>query len=157
MRSKTYLAVSCALGAGGVLFAGTLSSIKMRSGICAFNEPCPEFLGYPACYTGFGLFVLLFVPTALALLASVKGRWPAVVNPDPGLGVLFAGSITLREVIAHAGIPRTEWAFPPAPMGSSSSLESWRSRSRRRGGSSGRFRSSSRDPPAASVVVTHKE
>ncbi len=118
MRSKTYLAVSCALGAGGVLFAGTLSSIKMRSGICAFNEPCPEFLGYPACYTGFGLFVLLFVPTALALLASVKGRWPAVVNLIvSGLGVLFAGTITLREVIAHAGIPTYGMGLPTCAYG----------------------------------------
>ncbi len=76
MRSKTYLAVSCALGGWWCPLCRASSSIKMRSGICAFNEPCPEFLGYPACYTGFGLFVLLFVPTALALLASVSRAGP---------------------------------------------------------------------------------
>jgi hypothetical protein len=118
MRSKTYLAVSSALGACGVLFAGTLSGIKMRSGICAFNEPCPEFLGYPACYTGFGLFVLLFVPAALALAASVTARWPLVANlVVSGLGVLFAGTITLREVIAHAGVPTYGMGLPTCAYG----------------------------------------
>lgn len=76
----------------GVLFSGYLSGQKFFTRVCAFNEPCPYFLGHPACYYGFGIFVLLF------LLAAFK---PAKVYLAllSFVGIIFAGGLVAGEII----------------------------------------------------------
>ena len=104
MRTSTYLKTAAALTAGGSAFAGYLSSITAISGVCAFNEQCPDFLGHPACYTGFALFFAMFLGTLLALARDVRTEWPAVLNAALStIGVFFAGSITTREMIRNQG------------------------------------------------------
>lgn len=54
---------------GGVLFSGYLSFSKIFAGTCPLNEGCSLFLGYPACYFGFGFFFILLL---LSLLQKIK-------------------------------------------------------------------------------------
>lgn len=70
MKPRTYSGWATGLSGAGAAFAGYLSSVKLLSGVCAFDEPCPFFLGYPAYYTGFALFVSMLVISAIAPMAS---------------------------------------------------------------------------------------
>ena len=47
MTEKRYNMLNVLLTLSGVLFSGYMSSIRFFSDQCAFNEPCPYFLGYP--------------------------------------------------------------------------------------------------------------
>jgi uncharacterized membrane protein len=95
MIYKTILGFSVA----GLLFSGYLSGTKLMSGTCAFNESCPFFLGYPACYFGFAMFLVLTI-AAVALLRSAGGSaWAHTTLVIVSLlGVLFAGYFTLGEL-----------------------------------------------------------
>ena len=48
---KNYLRITLGLASGGTAFSGYLSAVRLLTGSCAFNESCPFFLGYPACWT----------------------------------------------------------------------------------------------------------
>lgn len=98
MTRRAYYAWSVALSAGGTLFAGYLSAVKILSGTCAFNEPCPYFLGYPSCWYGFGMFVILLVLALVGLLRAKetsKGLLAVSI-----LGTVFAGSFVVQEALA---------------------------------------------------------
>lgn len=56
------------LSVAGVLFSGYMSGVKLFSKTCAFGESCPLFLGMPACYFGFVLFLSLFIISLLFIL-----------------------------------------------------------------------------------------
>ena len=88
-----------ALSVAGLLFAGYLSSVRFFSDVCAFNEPCPYFLGYPACYYG---FVMFFIMTAAILshfaLGAANERVLRIMLTVSGVGILFAGYFTLVEL-----------------------------------------------------------
>lgn len=43
----------------GTLFAGYQSFEKLFHDECFLGEPCPMFLGYPACYFGFCMFLII--------------------------------------------------------------------------------------------------
>jgi len=94
------LKILFALALAGVLFSGYLSAVKLFSGTCAFNESCPYFLGYPACWYGFTMFALMFVATLLGLVrrisTSAATKTSLVVS---FLGILFAGSFTILDVM----------------------------------------------------------
>ncbi len=76
----------------------------MTSGMCAFDEPCPFFLGQPACYTGFVLFAIALLLSVIAINATKKATWPLAANSVVGaVGVLFAGRMTVEELGAHVG------------------------------------------------------
>jgi uncharacterized membrane protein len=83
----------------GFLFSGYMSGVKFFSGACAFNEGCPIFLGYPACYYGFAMFTLITVFSGL-LLFKKWGERNALyaLMIISGLGILFAGYYTLSEL-----------------------------------------------------------
>jgi uncharacterized membrane protein len=99
MTPQGYFAWSIGLSAAGTLFAGYLSAVKLFTQGCAFDEPCPYFVGYPACYFGFGMFAALLV---LALL----GRSGKPAERDAkrsillvaALGTTFAGYFVIQEV-----------------------------------------------------------
>jgi len=109
-----------ALSIAGVLFSGYLSGVKFFTSTCALNEPCPYFLGYPACYFGFGLFLLLFIFSALlfsAKIRKVRGlQWMEVVS---FLGVLFAGYFTVGElpILFKEGFGAYVLGLPTCAMG----------------------------------------
>jgi hypothetical protein len=96
---KKYLKTVLALSLGGTLFAGYLSGIKLFSGQCAFNEPCPYFLGYPACWYGFAMFLAMFLTTTAALLGKLDAVKAKKANAAiAALGILFAGRYVVEEV-----------------------------------------------------------
>jgi uncharacterized membrane protein len=93
---KKLLSVFIVMGLG---FSGYLSGVKFISDICAFGEQCPYFLGFPACYFGFAMYLTMFVLLLVHFFGKLKEGalyrgvlWIAV------LGILFAGYFTLREV-----------------------------------------------------------
>lgn len=90
-----------ALALLGALFAGYLSFYKLATGECALSEPCPIFLGYPACWYGFGMFLAMLALSALAL--AKPAVWPGARRTILGvslLGILFAGQYVGPEVSA---------------------------------------------------------
>jgi len=108
------------LGLAGVLFAGYLSSIKLFAKTCAFGEPCQLFLGYPACYFGFVMFLLIAV-------CSYRLNWGKVeektafkrISFVSFLGILFAGYFTLRELprLLEKGFGAYFFGLPTCSLG----------------------------------------
>jgi len=99
MKTDKYLKIALPLTLAGVLFSGYLSGIKFFSGTCAFNESCPIFLGYPACYFGFAMFSTMFVATVIAFAKKAAGRWPIRLNLAVSLlGMVFSGYFTVGEI-----------------------------------------------------------
>lgn len=100
MQPKKYFRWTSILSIGGVLFAGYLSSLKLFVGICAFGEPCPYFLGYPACYFGF-LFFLAMAITSLWGYSKKPSEKLIETNLSISLaGVVFAGYFVVLEIVA---------------------------------------------------------
>lgn len=83
----------------GLLFSGYLSAVKLFGDTCAFNESCPYFLGYPACYFGFAMYLTMFVflllmqREKLSMRSGMKGM--LVVS---ALGIVFAGYYSAGEL-----------------------------------------------------------
>lgn len=88
------------LTAAGVVFSGYLSAVKLFSGSCAFGESCPYFLGYPACWYGFAMYLAMFI----AALAAATGNaapptafkaavWVSIA------GIIFSGSFVVTELV----------------------------------------------------------
>ena len=87
------------VGILGVLFSGYLSAVKFFTSTCAFNEPCPYFLGYPACWYGFGLFLIIFITAVLGIWEKIsKQKMAEVLSIVSGLGIIFAGYFTIPEI-----------------------------------------------------------
>jgi len=87
------------LGLGGVLFSGYLSAIKFFTKTCAFGETCPYFLGYPSCYYGFSMFVIITLFDGLHVAHWFDGkRANEIVLAVSLLGILFAGYFTALEL-----------------------------------------------------------
>jgi len=84
---------------GGLLFASYIGGVKFFTGACSFNESCPYFLGYPACYYGFVMYLLLSIFAYLLLTSRMMvSSGVKVMMTVSGLGILFAGYFTLREL-----------------------------------------------------------
>jgi disulfide bond formation protein DsbB len=91
MKEKNYKILNILLTLAGVLFSGYMSSVKFFTSNCAFDEPCPLFLGYPACYFGFGMFVTMFI-------AALLGPQRLVLRIVSLGGICFAGYFVLAEI-----------------------------------------------------------
>ena len=99
MKAKTYRVAAFLLTLAGVLFSGYLSATKFFVQRCAFGETCPAFLGYPACYFGFGLFLILFGVSLWALLNAESILKVKRINLWVSLlGILFAGQFVIPEI-----------------------------------------------------------
>jgi len=83
---------------GGVLFAGYIISIKLFSQTCPFNETCPVFLGYPACYFGFVMYALLTFYSTMLVLGKNPEKSLNSIRLVSFFGILFAGYFTLSEL-----------------------------------------------------------
>lgn len=103
MTEKRYNTVNVALTTAGVLFSGYMSSVRFFSDQCAFDEPCPYFLGYPACYYGFGLFLTMFIASVFGLAGGLRTSTAREVRRvASGAGILFAGYMASQEITRHA-------------------------------------------------------
>lgn len=67
-KNTIFKRIFLVLSVAGVLFSGYMSGVKLFSKTCAFGESCPLFLGMPACYFGFVLFLSLFIISLLFIL-----------------------------------------------------------------------------------------
>lgn len=83
----------------GVLFSGYMSAVKLFSKTCAFGETCPLFMGFPACYVGFILFLTLFI---LSLFLAAKKHKDKILTNSiffvSFFGILFAFYYSVKEV-----------------------------------------------------------
>lgn len=96
---RTYLRITLGLTAAGSLFSGYLSAVRLLTGSCAFNESCPFFLGYPACWYGFAMFVSMLGLSAAALGGHVKAEPTAkAIGGISFLGTIFAGHFVWAEI-----------------------------------------------------------
>lgn len=83
---------------GGALFSGYLSSIKFFLKTCSFGETCPYFLGQPACYYGFAMFLALFAISALGLAGKISAGAHAKASLIvSAIGVAFSGYFVFSE------------------------------------------------------------
>lgn len=104
----------------GVAFSGYLSGVKLFSKTCAFGETCPFFLGYPACYYGFTLFLLLSILSGMLVWGSTDTRKTLdILTVVSILGVLFAGYYTLIELplLFSAGFSAYMLGLPTCALG----------------------------------------
>ena len=96
---KSFVTALFFLALAGLLFSGYLSAVKLFSGTCAFNESCPYFLGYPACWYGFAMYLFMFILTALGLAQKISST--ATLKADgvaSFIGIVFAGSLVVQEI-----------------------------------------------------------
>lgn len=87
------------LASAGLLFSGYLSAMKLFSGTCAFNESCPYFLGYPACWYGFIMYLVMFIVSAVALARGMASE--KAIATDAGVsfvGIIFSGGFVVQEI-----------------------------------------------------------
>jgi uncharacterized membrane protein len=99
MTTQTYIKTSLTLTLLGTLFSGYLSATKLFTKICAFNEPCPYFLGHPACFYGFGLFLIMLIVSILAFSNAIKAASAKItLLVVSALGVLFSGQWAIPEL-----------------------------------------------------------
>ena len=82
----------------GLLFSGYLSFTKLFTGACPLTEGCPYFLGYPSCYYGFILFLILFV-LAILLLKNEKLVLMKKVFYVSLIGIIFAAYSSIKELL----------------------------------------------------------
>jgi hypothetical protein len=84
----------------GLIFSGYLSAVKFFTDTCALNEPCPYFLGYPACWYGFGMYLIMFIAVGFSILSG-RARAFALATEIivSGIGVVFSGSFVIRELL----------------------------------------------------------
>lgn len=99
MTESIYKKTILFLGFSGLLFSGYLSAVKLFTSACALNEPCPYFLGYPACWYGFLMFLALFVSAVVGFSKNSRLKTMAQIHMlVSGLGILFAGRFTIPEI-----------------------------------------------------------
>ena len=99
MKSATYAKTMLFLGLAGLLFSGYLSAVKLFSSTCAFNEPCPYLWGWPACWYGFGMFLIIFIAALWGLLReNARRKLTKVIALVSAAGIVFAGYFTLPEM-----------------------------------------------------------
>jgi hypothetical protein len=97
---KTWLRSILILALAGLCFSGYLSAVKLFSGACAFNESCPYFLGYPACWYGFAMYLGMFITSVLAVFSKISAISTFKINiAISALGIVFAGSFAWQELL----------------------------------------------------------
>ena len=96
---ENYIWIVFYLSLGGILFAGYMVAHKAILKICAFNEECPEFLGYPACYYGLTMFVAMFAAVCASIWFGYDVSFARnILIVVSALGTVFAGSYVVEDV-----------------------------------------------------------
>lgn len=101
MTAQRYFIWAFVLSLGGTLFAGYQSFYKIFVKACAFGETCPIVLGWPACYYGLAIFLVLLVAAGAGLRSvNPRVREPATKTLFWGslVGLIFAGSLSMQEI-----------------------------------------------------------
>jgi len=99
---SAYLKTTFYLTLAGSLFSGYLSAKKLFTNVCAFNEGCPYFLGYPACWYGFGMFFIMFIAVILGVRRVISEyAVRSTLITVSFIGILFAGRFVVPEIIQY--------------------------------------------------------
>ena len=98
MIPDTYLLFIFWLALSGTVFAGYLSAVRLLTKQCALDRPCPYFLGFPACWVGFALFLFLLGAVALTRMGYLTVMAAPVMAGFSLIGIVFSGYFTLKEV-----------------------------------------------------------
>jgi len=117
-NSRNRLVLS--IGVAGLLFAGYLSGTKLLTETCAFNESCPYFLGFPACYFGFVMYAVITVYATLRVLRKIDStKANSVILFTAALGILFSGYFTFGELplLFSKGISAYFLGLPTCALG----------------------------------------
>lgn len=120
MKKEKNVVALFVLSVAGLLFSGYLSGVKFFTDTCAFNEGCPYFLGYPACYFGFALFLALTVISFRVITSRMYDRagfkWMEIIGI---IGVLFAGYFTVQELplLLRDGVRAYVLGLPTCALG----------------------------------------
>ena len=102
MNTSTYKITLSSLTLASFLFSGYLSAIKFFTTTCFLGEPCPYFLGYPACWYGFALFSVLFISNIVGVIKTTFLNTVAKIQVGvSGVGIVFASYFAIPEII-HA-------------------------------------------------------
>jgi hypothetical protein len=97
---KKWIVSLFALATAGLIFSAYLSGIKLFTGTCAFNESCPYFLGLPACWYGFAMYLIMFIVSGAALAWEDKIKKAILTDIIvSSLGILFAGRFVVLEFL----------------------------------------------------------
>jgi hypothetical protein len=84
---------------GGVFFSGYMSAVKLFQDTCLWNTSCPYFLGYPACYIGFLVYLTLFLFMIFGMIRKqITEKVLLSVNIVACIGVLFSGKFAYPEL-----------------------------------------------------------
>ena len=83
----------------GILFSGYLSFFELFSNTCPLKEGCPYFLGYPACYYGFVLFLILFITSLMLLFKNINNKSMKIIFYISLLGIIFSAYTSIKEII----------------------------------------------------------
>lgn len=84
---------------GGTLFAGYLSVSKLFTDTCPFNESCPYFLGYPACWYGLTMFAAMLVISIVLLVKKEYARGKNAIMAISVLGIIFSGYFVYLDAV----------------------------------------------------------
>lgn len=107
-------------GLGGMAFAGYLSAVKLFTETCAFNESCPYFLGFPACYYGLFMYLIITLFAGLHVAHLYDGKKAnQIVLITACLGIIFAGYFTATElpVLFSDGLSAYMLGLPTCALG----------------------------------------
>lgn len=104
----------------GLVFSGYMSGVKFFTSQCAFGESCPLFFGFPTCYFGFGMFLLLTISAGLIIFTRIPRKILLIdIVSTAGIGIAFAGYFTLRElpVLFEQGLSAYMFGLPTCALG----------------------------------------
>ncbi len=105
---------------GGLVFSGYMSGVKFFTSQCAFGETCPLFFGFPACYFGFFMFLIMCVSAGLLVFSSLPRKVLLLdIVSTAFLGILFAGYFTMRELplLFEQGVAAYMFGLPTCAFG----------------------------------------
>lgn len=120
MNTFNFKITTLILGLVGMIFSGYLSAVKLFSGTCAFDKLCPYFLGYPACYFGFAMFMVIVIYILFDFWKVIEERTAEIFTlVISSLGILFAGYFTLKEIptLLYKGFSTYFFGLPTCSLG----------------------------------------
>ena len=108
MEKNSLLKIAFIVSLIGVLFSGYLSATRLLSSECATREGCVYFFGYPTCFYGFIMFLVLLILTGLALFSKSKYSPKSLMNGVLWvslLGIIFSGYFIIQELFISPVCP----------------------------------------------------
>ncbi|MFA6608812.1 MAG: hypothetical protein WCT07_02800 [Candidatus Paceibacterota bacterium] len=99
MLVENYIYIVFILSFIGTLFALYMALHRLITKVCAFNEECPYFLGYPACYFGLSMFIVMLMISSMSIWLGLEIiTTKQILMGVSALGIIFAGSYIEEDI-----------------------------------------------------------